>query len=63
MAHERIVAVGLLIESDLDRLGHTFTRVWPIENIPCFEDLLEAIDEADRDLQNRGQVPPSHEKS
>ena len=56
MAHARIVAVGLLTESDLDRLGHTFTRAWPVQNIPCFEDLLEAIDGADQDLKNQGPV-------
>lgn len=47
---ERIVAVGLLTRSDLDLLGPTFTRVWPIEDAPDFSDLLSAIDEADREL-------------
>ncbi|HXG80910.1 MAG TPA: hypothetical protein VNJ05_03830 [Sphingomicrobium sp.] len=50
MAKQRIVAVGLLTEQDLDRLGHTFTRLWPIEQAPCFEELLEAIDEAERQI-------------
>jgi hypothetical protein len=47
---ERIVAVGLLTRSDLDLLGPTFTRVWPVEDAPGFSELLEAIDEADLQL-------------
>jgi hypothetical protein len=47
---ERIVAVGLLTRSDLDLLGPTFTRVWPVEDAPGFSELLSAIDEADRQL-------------
>jgi hypothetical protein len=47
---ERIVAVGLLTRSDLDLLGPTFTRVWPVEDAPGFSKLLEAIDEADLQL-------------
>ena len=43
-----IVAVGLLTWSDLQRLGPTFNRAWPVEEGPCFEGLLEEIDEADR---------------
>ena len=52
MARERIVAVGLLTRTDLNRLGDTFARLWPVEDVPCFEDLLRAIDEADSELQN-----------
>jgi hypothetical protein len=54
---ERIVAVGLLTRRDLNLLGPTFTRVWPVEDAPGFDGLLRAIDEADRDLgraRNRG---------
>lgn len=46
----QIVAVGLLTSRDLDVLGPTFTRVWPVEEAPCFSGLLRAIDEADREL-------------
>jgi hypothetical protein len=52
VARERIVAVGLLTRTDLNRLGDTFARLWPVEDVPCFEDLLRAIDEADSELQN-----------
>ena len=43
-----IVAVGLLTGDDLTRLGPSFRLAWPVEDTPCFEGLLQAIDEADR---------------
>ncbi|MEA3081257.1 MAG: hypothetical protein QOD54_925 [Sphingomonadales bacterium] len=48
---DRIVAVGLLTKRDLSLLGPTFDRVWPVEETPSFNELLRAIDQADRDLQ------------
>ena len=51
MSAERIVAVGLLSQSDLDRLGSQFTRLWPVDETPCFSALLQAIDEADREFR------------
>jgi hypothetical protein len=51
MSFEGIVAVGLLTRNDLDVLGPNFTRVWPVDQTPCFEGLLQAIDYADRDLR------------
>jgi hypothetical protein len=48
--HERIVAVGLLTQRDLNLLGPTFERAWPVEDAPAFNELLRAIDEADRQL-------------
>jgi hypothetical protein len=50
MAKDRIVAVGLLTQRDLDALGQTFNRLWPITETSTFADLLEAIDEADKEL-------------
>ena len=50
MPKDRIIAVGLLTERDLNLLGPTFTRAWPVEDAPMFEQLIRAIDEADRDL-------------
>lgn len=47
MAHDDIVAVGLLTGSDLERLGSGFKRCFPIADDRKFEDLLRAIDEAD----------------
>ena len=46
----RIIAVGLLTKRDVKLLGPTFDRLWPVEEAPCFVDLLEAIDKADREL-------------
>lgn len=48
---DRIVAVGLLTGQDLEALGPTFDRVWPVEEAPHFNELLRAIDEADRKLR------------
>ena len=55
--HERIVAVGLLTLGDLTLLGPTFDRIWPGEEAPSFSELLRAIDEADRELQQSGRRP------
>ena len=52
---ERIVAVGLLTKHDLGLLGPTFDRAWPVEEAPSFKELLRAIDEADRRLQESGE--------
>jgi hypothetical protein len=56
------VAIGLLTEHDLALLGEGFSRAWPIDETPCFEDLIKAIDEADRALrsqQEREIAPPT----
>jgi hypothetical protein len=45
---ERIVAIGLLTRRDLNNLGPTFDRAWPVEEAPAFNELLRAIDDADR---------------
>lgn len=44
------MAVGLLTRHDLNLLGPTFDRVWPVEEAPSFNELLRAIDEADERL-------------
>jgi hypothetical protein len=51
VVNERIVAVGLLTPRDLDTLGPTFDRAWPLEDTLCFSELLRAIDEADREIR------------
>lgn len=50
MTAQRIVAIGLLTQQELTLLGPTFNRAWPVDEAPCFTGLLEAIDEADREL-------------
>ena len=49
MLPDHIVAVGLLTQRDVNLLGPTFERLWPVEEAPDFEELLQAIDEAERD--------------
>ena len=49
---DRIVAVALLTQHDLNLLGPAFDRVWPVEETPSFNELLQAIDEADRELSS-----------
>ena len=56
MKRERIVAVGLLTQRDLNLLGPTFDRLWPVEDVPEFDDLIRAIDQADDDFRRR-KVP------
>ena len=46
----QIVAIGLLTQHELELLGEGFDRAFPIDNENVFEDLLQAIDEADREL-------------
>ena len=53
MTFEGIVAVGLLTRNDIDVLGPSFTRLWPVEETPCFDGLLLAIDDADREIRRR----------
>ena len=48
MDQEQIIAIGLLTQGDVDRLGPTFRRLYPVDETPCFGELLAAIDEADR---------------
>jgi hypothetical protein len=50
---ERIVAVALLTRSDLNVLGPAFSRAWPVEDAPSFNELLRAIDDADAELAHR----------
>jgi hypothetical protein len=44
---ERIVAIGLLTKGDVQRLGETFTRLWPVDQTTDYSELLRAIDEAE----------------
>jgi hypothetical protein len=55
---DRVVAIGLLTDDDLCRLGDAFTRLWPVEDSAGFEDLLAAIDQAQERLERGADVPP-----
>ena len=50
MSDVRIAAVALVTERALQLLGVGFSRAWPVDESPCFQGLLEAIDEADRQI-------------
>lgn len=50
---KQIVAVALLTERELASLGASFDRAWPVEETPCFNGLLEAIDRADKQFHER----------
>ena len=45
---DKIVAVALLTQREVDLLGMQFDRLWPKDETPCFDALLVAIDDADR---------------
>ena len=49
MRNERIVAVALLTRANLEMFGEDLRKVYPVEDVPCFPELLRAIDEADRE--------------
>ena len=51
MPDRRIVAVGLLTQREVELLGHGFSRLWPVDETPCFTELIKAIDDADRELE------------
>ena len=44
MQEDRIVAVGLLTQRDLDALGTRFHRLFPIERDDSFDDLVAQLD-------------------
>ena len=48
-----IVAIGLLTQDDIRRLGENFSRLFPVPRDGAFDDLIRAIDEADREQQQR----------
>jgi hypothetical protein len=51
----QIVAIGLLTQQDLEMLGQGFDRAFPVDDNLVFEDLLRAIDQADREIAPGGQ--------
>lgn len=47
----RVIAIGLLTAHDLQKLGPMFSRAYPVQDAPLFDELLAAIEKADRELQ------------
>ena len=62
MNQERIIAVGLLTRRDLNLLGPTFSRAWPVEEAPAFPELLRAIDEAEEELRRSADASGAEDK-
>jgi hypothetical protein len=59
---EAIYAVALVTQGELNSLGPSLVRAWPLENTSCFVELIAAIDDADRgrelaDKQSSRPVP------
>ena len=61
VADDRIIAIGLLTARDVETLGTGFRRLFPIDEAPCFSDLLRAIDDADRELRQEMPMTPRQE--
>jgi hypothetical protein len=49
LSDDRIVAIGLLTQREVEMLGQGFSRLWPLDDTPCFNELLKAIDQAERE--------------
>lgn len=47
VSNERVVAVGLLTQRDLDVLGAGFKRAFPVTDDADFGDLLRALERVD----------------
>lgn len=45
MPEDRIISIGFLTRADLDRLGPTFMRCFPVSDDAIFADLLAKLDE------------------
>lgn len=65
MSEGRIITtVCLLTDEEVSLLGANFSRAWPIDQTPCFQGLLQAIDEAERqmwharDQQQKAEIAP-----
>ena len=56
---DRVIAIGLLTSRDLETLGAGFSRFYPVDETPCFGELLRAIDEADRAMRIARSAPPT----
>jgi hypothetical protein len=55
MPHDRIIAVGLLTERDLRVLGEGFNRVFAVEDVKDFDNLLARLDHIEA-------TPPTHSR-
>ena len=64
MASRHSIALALVTREELALLGPSLNRAFPVEDTPCFGELLYAIDEADREsLHRRKNFEPFYEES
>jgi hypothetical protein len=63
MAEDRIVAVGLLTQGDLDRLGTGFRNVIPVKRDSMFDDLLAQLDQIEIEPTQNGVMLRSEHKA
>jgi hypothetical protein len=48
----------LLTQREVELLGHGFSRLWPVDDTRCFQELLQAIDDADLELGRIAEPVP-----
>jgi hypothetical protein len=53
MDRDRIVAVALLTEENMKVYGSCLSKVFPIDETPCFTELIDAIDRAEQQMRER----------
>ena len=63
LADDRIVSVGFLTRNDLNRLGSTFQRHFPVVDDDLFTDLLLKLDQIDAEPFGDGVVLMPHPKA
>jgi len=63
LADDRVVSVGFLTQNDLNRLGATFDRHFPVADDDLFTDLISKLDEIDVEPFGKGVVMMPHPKA
>ena len=56
MPNDRIVAIGLLSQRDLEILGDGFNRCFPVEHDDLFDDLLAKLDRVEASPMGKGVI-------
>lgn len=58
MVADKIVSVGLLTQRDLDVLGTSFTRHFPVPRDDVFDDLLRRLDHVEYSYEPSADARP-----
>ena len=57
---ERAIVSRWLTTHKADILGPSLDHAYPVDKAPCFDEVLAAIDDSERDFRARaGRAPPS----